>query len=313
MPEAKSPPPVTKSEKRGFSPFSGERAAQLVPQARLKGPMPWVMALMVTLTVIAAAGGLALSNLADGARSELAGGATVQIMEADPNLRRAAANKAAEILTQNPSVAAVRIVPEAELEALLEPWLGVGFRSETVPVPALIDIQLRSDITETDLQRLRGGLAGAVPNARIDAQSSWLRPVFSAIASLQWLAIALVVLLAATSAAAVWLAARTALGNNRETIEIVHLLGGSDSQIARIFQRSIAFDAVLGGAVGLALGLAAILFLGGRFAQLDSGMVAGGGLDPVDWLLMAAIPLVGVLIAWATARYTVLGALRKML
>ena len=48
--------------------------------------------------------------------------------------------------------------------------------------------------------------------------------------------------------AAVWLAARNALGGNRDTIEIVHLLGGSDAQIARIFQRSILADAVIGGA-----------------------------------------------------------------
>ena len=85
-----------------------------------------------------------------------------------------------------------------------------------------------------------------LPSARIDAQASWLAPVFHAIASLQWLALGLVVLLAATSAAAVWLAARSALGSNRDTIEIVHLLGGTDGQIARIFQRSIAIDALAG-------------------------------------------------------------------
>ena len=53
--------------------------------------------------------------------------------------------------------------------------------------------------------------------------------------------------------------------------------------------------------------------LGGQFAALGSGMVAGGGLGPVDWFLIAAIPLAGVVIAMLTARLTVLGALRKML
>ena len=42
-------------------------------------------------------------------------------------------------------------------------------------------------------------------------------------------------------------------------------------------------------------------------------MVAGGGLAPVDWIVLGAIPLAGVVIATITARVTVLAALRKML
>ena len=124
---------------------------------------------------------------------------------------------------------------------------------------------------------------------------------------------ALVVLLGLTSSAAVWLAARSALGSNRNTIEVVHLLGGTDSQIAQIFQRSVGFDATLGGAVGLALGLAAVLFLGRQFAGLDSGMVAGGGLSWINWLMLSAIPIAGVIIAILTARWTIMSALRRML
>jgi cell division transport system permease protein len=41
--------------------------------------------------------------------------------------------------------------------------------------------------------------------------------------------------------------------------------------------------------------------------------VAGGTLGPVDWVLLAAIPAAGVLLAMVTARLTVLGALRRML
>ena len=115
------------------------------------------------------------------------------------------------------------------------------------------------------------------------------------------------------TAAAVWLASRSALGSNRGTIEIIHLLGGTDGQIAQIFQRSIGFDAVLGGTVGLGFGLAAILLLGRQFAALGSGMVAGGGLGMFDWAAIASIPLAGVVIAMFNARLTVLAALRKML
>ena len=96
-------------------------------------------------------------------------------------------------------------------------------------------------------------------------------------------------------------------------MEIVHLLGGADRQIARIFQRSVAIDAVLGAVLGLSLGVAVMLLVAGHFAALDSGMVSGGGFDWRDWLAIAAIPLAGVLIAIMTARITVMSALRRML
>lgn len=290
------------------------RGEHLLTQARLAGPMPWVIAIMIALTTIAAAGALALSNVASTARADLAGGITVQIVESVPGRRDQQAQAALALIRNSAGVESAVLVPRAELQRLMEPWLGgSGSGDEAIPVPALIDVRLAGEATREAVERLRGPLLAAAPAAQIDAQASWLRPVVSAIRSLQYLALALILLLAAASTAAVWLAARTALGVNRETIEIVHHLGGTDSQIARIFQRSVARDAVLGGIVGLAVGLIAIVALARQFAALDSGMLAGGGLTVLDWLLLVLIPLAGVLLATMTARYTVLSALRRML
>ncbi len=310
----KTPPVVTRAVARGFSGLAGRSGAQLLPQARLAGPMPWVIAIMVALMTVAACGGLALSNIARGTKAELAGGLTVQIVEAAPQARAAQARAAAAKLARWPGVAAVRPVPEEELNALIAPWLGeVAGDAEAIPVPALIDVRLDGRLTAERIRALRRMLAHVAPAARVDAQANWLQPVFSAIRSLQWLVLALILLLGLATSAAVWLAARTALGSNRETIEVVHHLGGTDSQIARIFQQSVAYDAALGGTAGLALGAAAVFLIAGRFAALESGMVAGGGLGWSDWLLIALIPVAGVVLAMLTARLTVLAALRRML
>jgi len=274
--------------------------------------MPWVIAIMVALTVLAAGGALAMANLAAQARSDLAGGVTVQIVEADPALRDAQTRRALAALEDMEIVQGMRRVPDAELQALIEPWLGGGVRSEAVPLPALIDVDLSSAADAGTLDDLRAALGPIAPDARVDAQAQWLGPVFDAISALRWLALGLIVLLAFTSAAAVWLAARNALNANRGTIEVVHLLGGTDGQIARIFQRSAIIDAAIGGAVGLVLGAIALKVLGAQFAALESGMVAGGGLDPVDWLLLALGPVAGAAIALLTARMTVLASLGKM-
>lgn len=296
--------------------FSGVGEAELVPQARLSGPMPWVIAIMVALTVIAAAAGLALSNAADAASAELRGGVTVQIVEASPEKRAAQASAAVRELGRMSEVRSVRLVPREEIDGLIEPWLGVeadGFDAETVPVPALIDARIAGAITEARLTAIRRALAGVAPSARVDAQSGWLKPVLGAIESLQWLALALVGLLALALGAAVLLSVRSTLGANRGTIEIVHLLGGTDVQIARVFQRATGIDAAGGGLLGLLLALVVLLFLAQRFGSLGAGMVNQGALEWPDWVVLALVPVAAVVLAMLTARFTVMRTLRKML
>lgn len=295
---------------------TGAGTPELVPQSRLSGPMPWVIAIMVAMTVIALAAGLALRNTVKSAQAGLEGGLTVQIVEAREGEREAQAQAAIERLQGLSGVTAVRLVPKGELDRLIEPWLGSDAGSSSaisVPIPALLDVQLSGRADEKRVDEVRAALAPVAPAARVDAQSGWLEPVYDAIASLQWLAIALVLLLALALAAAVLMAARTALGTNRETIEIVHLLGGTDGQIAGVFQRSIGVDAAGGGVVGFVLALVVILFLGRRFAGLGAGLVNHGSLGPTDWLLLAMVPLAATVLAMVTARFTVMHALRKML
>jgi len=285
----------------------------LVPQARLSGPTPWVIAIMVALTVIAAATGLALRNIANAAALDVAGGVTVQIIEAQAPLRDQQARAAVRALGGVRGVVSARMVPQGEVDDLLAPWLGAAVDQDLVPVPALIDVRLDGAAGPARVAALRAVLRDVAPAARVDAQGGWLAPVFEAMDSLRWLAVAMVALLAVALAAAVLLSTRSALGAHRQTIEIVHNLGGTDGQIARIFQRLIGLDAALGSLVGLGVGLGAVLGLGSRFAALGAGLIIGGVLGPVDWLVLALVPLAAVVLAVLTARLAVLAALRKML
>ena len=310
----KLPPVLDSTVGRGWRALSGTGAPELVPQARLSGPMPWVIAIMVALTVIAAAAGLALRNIASGAAADLANGVTVQVIEANPELRDSQAERAAARLRATPGVIEVHVVPQDQVERLIEPWLGTKIDGDDgIPVPALVDARLRDAVDGETIGALRRSVREVAPSARVDAQSGWLKPVFGAIDSLQWLALALVAVLAAAMAAAVILAVRTALGSNRDTIEIVHLLGGTDPQIARVFQRSVGFDAAGGGTVGLGLGLIVVVLLGRQFGELGAGLLTGSTLAWFDWVLLALVPVAGVVLAMATARFTVLRALRRML
>lgn len=295
------------------SQISARQAARLLPKARFGGPIPWVIAILIALVVITAGGGLALINLTGNARADLSGALTVQIIEADPQVRAKRAQAAADALAGQPFVTSLRVVPQQELNALLEPWLGASAGSDDVPIPALIDVELNTSASESELAQVQAVLDQAVPGARVDAQSAWLRPVYNALAALQWLALVLIGLVAVATAGAVWLSARSAFANHRETVEIIHLLGGTDQQITRVFQRSVMLEATFGAGLGAVLGMATVWLIGRQFAALDSGMVGGATMGLNDWLVIAAIPLAGVLLAMLTARITISLALRAML
>jgi len=291
----------------------GRAAARLLPPTRLTGPIPWVIAILIALVVIAAAGGLALSNLAHSASAGLSRAVSVQVIEPNPDLRAARGAAAVRVLTGIDGVAAVRQVPDAELTAMLEPWLGEGATSGDVPIPALIDVELRNGAGPAQIDRIRKTLAAKVPGARVDAQGDFLRPVQDALRALQYLAFGLIALVALATAAAVWLSARNAFAAARDTVEIMHLLGASQRQIASVFLRDVLREAAFGALIGGLAGAGAVWLLGQQFAALDSGMVSGGGLMWTDWLVIAAIPLAGVILALATARVTIALALRDML
>lgn len=289
------------------------RAARLLPRPKLGGLVPWVIAILIALVVVAAAGGLALRNLAENARADLASAVTVQVIEPNPDLRAERGAATVKVLQGIDLVRAVRLVPEGELAALLEPWLGAAATSGDVPIPVLVDVELTRNASPAEIVAIETALAAQVPGARVDAQSDWLKPVYRALAALQWLALGLIALIALATAAAVWLASRNALAQHRETVEIIHLLGGTDSQITRIFLGTVLREAAFGAIVGTALGLGAVWLLAQQFAALDSGMAGGGALVLADWLAIAAVPLAGVLLALGTARMTIALALKGML
>jgi cell division transport system permease protein len=311
-PDAPDPPDGDEAAARSL-PARIRSAAPLLPATRFAGPIPWVIAILIALVVIAAAGGLALRNLATNASADLSAAVTVQVIEPNPELREARGEEAVRLLTGLDEVQAVRLVPEAELAALLEPWLGEGAASGDVPIPALIDVELSRSAGPAEIARIEAALKDTVPGARVDAQSDWLGPVYGALAALQWLALGLIALVALATAAAVWLAARNAFAGARDTVEIIHLLGATDRQISAVFLRTVLREAAFGALVGAALGAGAVWLLGQQFAALDSGMTSGGGLGFKDWLLIAAVPLAGVLIALLTARITIALALKDML
>lgn len=264
----------------------------------------WIMAVMLFLTVLAAAFGLGALAAAETLDRQLAGKLTVQIVEADPAAREAHAAQALAAVRATAGVSAAAPVDRDALARMLRPWLGADGADSDLPIPAMIDVQLASPSPAT-LARVGSAIHRVAPTARIDRYEAWMSPVARFMRTMIALAGTLVLVMAAAAATVVVLAARAGLDAHRETIAMLHLLGTTDAQIARLFQRQIALETLYGGIAGSALALVLVALIGGEIAGLGAELVSGVRFALRDWLALLALPLLFALLATFAARFAV--------
>lgn len=284
----------------------------VLPEHRSSGILPWLIAIMLFLTALASWAGVSLAGATTRLASDLENRATVQLAEPNATLREGQIKALLAELRKLTAVESARRVGDDELSAMLDPWLGDTTRNADIPMPALIDITLRQAGTDA-LAQVRSAAKAVAPAAQVTADAEWLAPATGLLTTLKWLSIGLVVLMALATSAVVVMAVRSSLNTHGETIDIMHLMGANDRQVAQLFERQIARDALLGGIVGLVAAGLVIIPLSARIASLGGGLT---GEAPVQWWslpLLAVLPLVGVGLARLVARRTVLANLEDKL
>lgn len=267
--------------------------------------MAGIMAIMLFLTVLAGALGLGVARSANGLDRQLAGQLTVQLVEPDITLRDARAKALVAAIAKVPGVTRVREADRAELAALLKPWLGDAGLDPDLPMPVLIDVTGTRDVTAPVTAAARA----VAPQVRVDSSARWLSPVRGLLSTLFWVAIGLVLVIAAATAGVALLVARAGLDTHRDTIDVLHMLGSTDLQVARLLQRRIARDTLLGGAIGTLAALALVALFQTKLALLESEVLGGATLAAIDWTLLLLLPIGFALLATIATRLTVLRTL----
>lgn len=279
--------------------------------------LPWLIALMVYLATLLLAAALAAGGVVERWERGLSGRMSVQVSppaatagEGSPDLEARVA-AALRVLRETPGVETARRLSEAEMTALLEPWLGGRALAEELPLPALIDVTVDPE-RPPERDALARQLAAAAPGVRLNGHGRWLGALTGAIRSLQVLAGVLLALVAAAAASTVVFVTRTGLAIHHHVIEVLHLVGAYDSYIARQFQRHALTLALRGGLLGLGLAAVTLLALDRALAGMQGPLVPALALTPAQWGMIAAVPLAAAAVAVATARFTVLRTLARL-
>ena len=280
--------------------------------------LPWMSMLMSFIAVLILAGGMATYVAITGWQRVVSGSLTVQI----PTYTEAGVSRAdvlqkeietaLTILRSSNGVLGATILSDAQMEMLMEPWLGSDSKLSELPLPKLIDVVVDSN-NYPDIAQLKTDLAGQVPAAVLDSHRSRLEPLIKLSGGVIKLICFVLILLAVTASFTVVYATKTSLLVHEHVISLMHMMGANDFFVTRQYAFRNFVLTFVGGFFGflLALPIMAGISFFIRGATLD--FVFNPMLTMAQWGILLAVPLLLAILAFFTTLKTVLSYLKRFL
>lgn len=265
--------------------------------------LPPVLCILVLLGVVLLAAGLLSTRFFSSWQAELSGKATIQVLPLDERSlpfdeRVQAALKLAQ--AQDHLVTQAEIIEQSEMQGLLAPWLGEGADLGLLPVPALIAIELKKEVSVRDLSPLRAEVE-KIAGASLDDHTSWLVSVRQSLMLLSLAIYALVALVLCAVVLIVFLLTRAGLGRYGQVVSLLHLVGAEDRFIIRQFVRHMLKLAGKGVAAGLVLAALVVWTMLWQLQQLLPEQT-GFAMELALGMLLFALLILGLV--WQTTKAT---------
>ena len=289
-----------------------KRPGRILPRDKGAVSLDLVIGVMAFLASLALGGVMIAERAAATWQGGLTGRLSVQVLPqggAPPDAEVAAA---LELLRATPGVVYAGALSDAENLALIEPWLGDDLLIEALPFPRMIDVELAPGAV-IDVAALQERLQQVAPRSVLDDHTRWVGRLQGTANTVLFGALAILTLIAVATSASVAFATRAGLAAHREMVELLHLMGAKDRFIARAFEWHYFTGALAAASAGALLAGGAFLAAGGldEFGLSSVSFLPPLGLqiEELAWLL--AVPAGAAIISWATARLSVLSALRR--
>ena len=289
----------------------------IMPRDQGAAPLDFVIAVMAFLAALALGASLIADRATQGWSQGLAAKLTVQVVPPDSGDAKATLERetdaALRLLRATPGIAHAEPLSEADLDALVAPWVRQNGLTADIPLPRLIDASITPG-ADIDVAKLTEDLKQAAPHANLDDHSRWMKRLSAVANTVRYSAYGILLLIAGATAAAVSFATRAGLEAHHEMVALLHQMGARATFIARTVERHYLISAFFAALLGA---LCAILLFLGASGLEQFGVEAVPFLPPLSlswkempWLL--TVPAVTALIAWATARASVLSVVRAI-
>jgi cell division transport system permease protein len=266
----------------------------------------WLVMVLVFMAALAVTVNSYIGVLLHDWNRSVSGTLTVQIpvMEHGDKATAASVAKVIDVLKRHPAVAEATAVPRTKVMELLKPWLGEGEAVADLPLPALIDVQMKADGNDA-IAAVVGSVKTAAPQAVVDDHRVWLNRVMGLAQGFGAVALAIMVLVTGALGLTIVFATRASLAEFAQVIEVLHVVGAKDGYVAGQFARRALVQAIVGGAAGLALYAPALALVAWLASRVDREVLPAATLPPAHWLTLLALPFAAGLLAMLTAHITV--------
>lgn len=268
--------------------------------------LPALAAAVTLLAALALGAAVAAAALAERWRDAASEAVTVQVPDPAKEVAegRSRIETVLAMLRESRGVAEATLMQDGRMAELLRPWLGPTGEQLALPLPAVIEVEPDDTAWDADVMAIH--LAEAVPGTTLETQGRLVTRLRALARSVQALGITAVLIATGIAACVVSLATRATLAARRDAVEILHLLGAEDRQIASRFANRAALRVAMGALLGTAFGAAVLLGLG----RIAAPMLT---IDPQRLAIgLPLLPLATILIGWLTAQIAVRRWLRRL-
>lgn len=262
---------------------------------------------------------MAVNAMATSWENDIMGALTVQIIPVEDENKHIDSektleqqNKVLQFMENVSGVKSVRVLSSEDIEKLMTPWLGNKVDISELPIPALLDVGLKDD-GSINYDEVTRGLKQITPNATIDNHRLWLNRLLKFASSLKNMAMLVLLMVAGICALSIYYSTRTSLWINKESLEILHVVGATDQYIAKQYALNYAKIGFFSGIMGLLVAIPCIILVGKYGISTGSGLINGAKLSAVAWIVIMITPLFSSGYSMMTSYLTVRKSLEKLI
>lgn len=271
--------------------------------------VPWIVALLVFLLCLVLSGASSLGVSVHKWQTGMSQRVTVEIPLRHELDRERITTSVVGYLKSNPGIAKIKI---ANKEKLMAVFGIVPEEVNSVPLPVMLDLTLHPTHS-ANTQEMVAQLQNVTPGVRFETYTQWYDMLNILQKSLQLIAYTFVMLIMVAVVILITLVTKSGLLAHQESINILRLIGASNSYVAKKFQRHAFVLSLKGALIGFVFALpitallnAAITYFGGGGDMLELQY------DIIMLFILPIVPLFVVLLSVCVSRFAVLKTLSSV-
>ena len=221
-------------------------------------------------------------------------------------------NRVIDVLQKSPGVAMVAIVEPEKLQKMLVPWLGESMAKADLPLPIVLDVTLKNGTT-VDIPKLQAALSQLITGIEVDAHEAWVAAFVSFSTAIRSVITMFAALIVFSIGLMIAFTSRASLQLHSKAVHLLHSVGAEDRYIARQFQQEACSLTMRGAGAGCLISAIGFWAMGQYMQSLGNASIPSLAMGQMHFILLIVVAFSCGLVAWTTARISVMKQLKQML